>query len=237
MVKLLLQTAHLLQHATGVAGRHLFGDLVVARQQGLGLGDAVFDVAEHGLALIQRRLLLQDAHRVTGHQPRFAVGRLLQPGHHPQQRRLSGSVRADHADLRPGQERQRDLVQDDVAVKSLAGVAEDQDLLHVPTPLPSRLPGRDRWHGRGCGGPLRHRPGYPPPGCARLTDHGEWSATRPRPDYCGMPVAFSAHHARGVHRRGCRHDHTRAAVAAPPRLGAALPVQAAWMRELACALC
>jgi len=153
MVKLLLQTAHLLQHATGVAGRHLFGDLVVARQQGLGLGDAVFDVAEHGLALIQRRLLLQDAHRVTGHQPRFAVGRLLQPGHHPQQRRLSGSVRADHADLRPGQERQRDLVQDDVAVKSLAGVAEDQDLLHVPTPLPSRLPGRDVGTGAVVAGP------------------------------------------------------------------------------------
>jgi hypothetical protein len=116
----------------------LLGDLVVPVEQRPGLGDAVLDVAEHRLGLVQLRFLLQDAHRVTRHKPGLAVGRLLQASHHPQQGRLAGAVRADRADLGAGQEGQRHLVQDDLAVEGLPGMAESENLVHGARTLLAR---------------------------------------------------------------------------------------------------
>ena len=66
VVELLLEPAHLVHELVGVVGRHLLGDLVEPVQLGLGLGHGLLDVAEHGLGLVERRLLVEDADRVAG---------------------------------------------------------------------------------------------------------------------------------------------------------------------------
>ena len=48
--------------------------------------------------------------------------RFLQPSEHPQQRRLAGAVRPDHADPCPRRDDQRDVVEDDVAAVALRDV-------------------------------------------------------------------------------------------------------------------
>jgi hypothetical protein len=153
VVQLLLQPAQLIQQVIGVVRGHLRRDLVVPLDQGPGLSDALLDVAEHRPALVQGGFLRQDAYAVAGLQPDQAVGRLLESSHHAQQRGFAHAVRPDHADLRSGQERQRDVVEDDLAVIRLAGVAESQNLIHAAC-VPS-LPSRDCWHWRFYGEPLR----------------------------------------------------------------------------------
>ena len=51
------------EQLVGVVGRHLLGDLVVLLQQRLGLRDALLDVAEDRLALVQLRLLVEQPDR------------------------------------------------------------------------------------------------------------------------------------------------------------------------------
>ncbi len=159
MVELLLQLAHLLEQLVGVVGRHLLGDLVVPVEQRLGLRDAVLDVPEHGLGLVQLGLLLEDADRESRHEPGVAVGRLLDARHHPQQRRLAGAVRPEHADLRPGQERERDVVQDDLVAVRLA------HSLHLVDELGHVIKGRGsgsalRTTAAGAAGRLLRRPAW-----------------------------------------------------------------------------
>jgi hypothetical protein len=120
VVQLLLQAPHLLEQLVGIVGRHLLGDLVEALDHRLGLGDALLHVAEHRLGLVELRLLLEDADAVARHQPRIAVGRLLNPGHQLQQRRFAGAVRADDADLGSGKEGQGDVVKDHLVAVRLA---------------------------------------------------------------------------------------------------------------------
>ena len=56
--------------------------------------------------------------------------RLLEPGHDPQQRRLAGAVRAEHADLRAGQERERDVRQHlPVGAVELVGPVHREDVV------------------------------------------------------------------------------------------------------------
>ena len=86
-------------------------------QQRLDLGDAFFDVAEHGLRGIEPRLLRQEPDADALGRPRFADELLLLPRHDPQQRALARAVEAEHADLRPGQEREPDVLEDDVVGK------------------------------------------------------------------------------------------------------------------------
>ena len=85
---------------------------------------AVLDVLAHGLRLVELGLLLQDADRRTGLQKRVAVVGNVEPGHDPQDARLTGAVRADDADLRAGKEVQTDVVKDHFVAVRLA------DLLH-----------------------------------------------------------------------------------------------------------
>ena len=86
-------------------------DRVEAVEQVAQLADAVLDVAAHVLGRIELGLLLEEADGGAGMQLGDAGRRLLEPGHDPHQRRLAGAVRAEHADLRSGQERQRDVRQ------------------------------------------------------------------------------------------------------------------------------
>ena len=86
-------------------------DLVEAVEQVAQLAHAVLDVAAHVLLGIEIRLLLEEADRRAGRELRDAGGRLLLARHDPQQRRLAGAVRPEHADLRAGQERQGDVRQ------------------------------------------------------------------------------------------------------------------------------
>jgi hypothetical protein len=118
VVKLLLKLAHLLQEGIGVIRGHLLGDLVVPLQQSLGVRDAVLDIAEDCLALIQPWLLIEHADREPRHQPRVAIRGLLGAGHEAQQRRLTGAVGPHHADFRTRQEGKGDVVENDlVAVR------------------------------------------------------------------------------------------------------------------------
>ena len=145
VVELLLELAHLVHQLVGVVGRHLLGDLVEPLQLRLRLGDRLLDVAEHGLRVVERRLLREHADGVAGHQPGLAVARPVLAGHDPQQARLTGAVRADHADLGAGQEAQRDVVEDDLVAVRLARLLQRVDELShgARTSLTSRQQGFD----------------------------------------------------------------------------------------------
>ena len=93
------------------------------------LGDRVLDVLADRLRLVQRRLLLQQPDRRAGEQLRVAVGGLVETGHDLQHGRLAGAVRADDADLRAGQERQGDVVEDHLVAVRLAHLVHGVDEL------------------------------------------------------------------------------------------------------------
>ena len=103
----LLQARELVGGLVGVVG----GQLVEAVEQGAQLGDAVLDVAAHVLALVELRLLLEQADGRAGRELRLAAVLGVAPGHDPQQRRLAGAVEAEHADLGARQEAQRDVLE------------------------------------------------------------------------------------------------------------------------------
>ena len=133
VVEDLLQLAHLLHELVAVVGRHLLGDRVVPVEFGLDLAEALLDVAEDGLLLVQRRLLLEDADGGPGLQVGVAVVRVLQPGHDLQDRRLPRTVRTDDADLGAGQEVQRHVVEDDLVAVGLPDLLHAVDeLRHAP---------------------------------------------------------------------------------------------------------
>ena len=125
MIQDLLQLPHFLHELVGVVGGHLLGDLVEAVQLLLDLPETLLHVAEDGLLLVQRRLLLKDADGGAGGEYRVAVVGVLQPGHDLQNCRLPRTVRTDHADLRPRQEVQRHVLEDDLVAVGLP------DLLHA----------------------------------------------------------------------------------------------------------
>jgi hypothetical protein len=87
------------------------GDLVEAVEDVAQLADAVLDVAAHVLRGIEPRLLLEEADARVRRQLGGAGRRLFLAGHDPQERRLARAVRAEHADLRAGEERQGDVRQ------------------------------------------------------------------------------------------------------------------------------
>ena len=213
----------------GVVGRHQLGDLVEAVELALDLGDALLDVAEHVLGLVELRLLQEDADGVAGRQERVAVGRLVQPGHDLEHGGLAGAVGTDHADLRARVEGQRHVIEDDLVAVRLARLAHRVDELSQEKPSAvhvavqvgaSILPQRER-RGHiertrpdvaqthlgvapgpptGTGGGIGGDPGASLMSCARLRQRG---ATRP-----GQARHRGRH--RGRHRR-------RSAARRPPR--------------------
>ena len=85
------------------------GELVEAVEQRLGLGDAVLDVAEHVLALVEVGLLLEHPDARARRERGLAAVLLIDAGHDPQQRRLAGAVVAEHPDLGARVEGEREL--------------------------------------------------------------------------------------------------------------------------------
>ena len=83
VVDLLLKGAHLGHQLVevGVGLGHLGGDLVEPVDLGLDLAEALLDIAEHGLGLVQRGLLEQDADAVTRGEARLSVRGLVEPRH------------------------------------------------------------------------------------------------------------------------------------------------------------
>ena len=95
----------------GVRLGELRGDLVEAVEQVAHLAHAVLDVLAHRLGGIELGLLLEQADRRVRRELGDARGRLFLARHDPQQRRLARAVRAEDADLRAGEERERDVRQ------------------------------------------------------------------------------------------------------------------------------
>ena len=95
----------------GVGLGELRGDLVEAVEQVAQLPDAVLDVLAHGLCGVELGLLFQQADARVRCQFGDARGRFLLARHDAQHGRLAGAVRAEHADLRAGEERQGDVRQ------------------------------------------------------------------------------------------------------------------------------
>ena len=111
------------------------GDLVVAVELALDLADGLLDVLQDGLALAQRRLLLEHADRRVGVEDRVAVVGVVEPRHDLEQGGLAGAVGSDDADLGAVEEREGDVVEDDLVTVGLAHVAQREDVLsHAPEP-------------------------------------------------------------------------------------------------------
>ena len=130
-VDLVLELTHLRHEGVEVRVGigHLGAHLVEALDLRQQVGEGLLDVLAHGLVLVERRLLLEDAHGVAGGEARLAVGDVLEAGHDLEQRRLARAVRAHHSDLGAGIDAHRDVVEDDLVVHGLAGAVEHVDEL------------------------------------------------------------------------------------------------------------
>ena len=138
VVEVGLQVAHLGEElvVVGVGVGQLLGDRVVAVELALDLVDGLLDVLQHRLALGQRRLLLEHADGGAGVDDGVTVAGVLQPRHDLQQGRLAGAVGSDDTDLGAVEERQRDVVENDLVAVGLADVAECEDVVsHDPPSL------------------------------------------------------------------------------------------------------
>ncbi|MPL74131.1 hypothetical protein SDC9_19941 [bioreactor metagenome] len=121
-VDLVLQPRHLLGGVVRVVHR----ELVVAFELGGLFRDTLHDVLAHGLGVVELRLLRQIADLGALGGPGLALEVLVDAGHDLQERRLTGAVHADDADLHAGQE-----VQADVLEAFLAARIGLRDAVHV----------------------------------------------------------------------------------------------------------
>jgi hypothetical protein len=95
-------------------------DRVVLTKQIDDLLRPLLDDLAHGLRLVELRLLLEVADRVSGRDHRLANEVLVGPRHDLQERALSRSVQTDDADLRAVEVREVDVLQDGLLVVVLA---------------------------------------------------------------------------------------------------------------------
>ena len=123
-VDLGLQLAHLFHQSVEVGIRigHLLADLVEARDLVGDRTEGHLDVLAHGLGVVQRRLLLQNAHGKARGEGCLAVGDGVESGHDLQQRGLTHAVGADDADLRARQEAQGHVIEDHAVAIGLASL-------------------------------------------------------------------------------------------------------------------
>lgn len=134
VVQVLLELAHLFHQGVAVVGGHELGHLVEALELAHLLGGAVLHVLQDGLRLVELRLLHEDADGEAGRQERVTVGRLLEASHDLENGGLTGTVRADHTDLRTRQEAQRHVIEDDLVAVRLARLAHRVDVLSQEKP-------------------------------------------------------------------------------------------------------
>jgi 8-oxo-dGTP pyrophosphatase MutT (NUDIX family) len=113
-----LDLALFLEDLLHLLRRHLLTELrvdfVVAVQQVADLRHTLFDIPENRLRRIQLRFLLEKSDADASGRKRLTDEVLILPRHDPQQRALAGSVQAEDADLRAGQELQPDVLENDV---------------------------------------------------------------------------------------------------------------------------
>jgi hypothetical protein len=130
-VELALQGAGLVVELVevGVRVTHRHVEVVEPLHLRLELADGLLDVLEDGPALGQRRLLLEHPDRGVGVDDGVAVVRVLEPRHDLQERRLARAVGPDDADLGAVQERQGDIVENDLVAMGLAHVAQREHVL------------------------------------------------------------------------------------------------------------
>ena len=119
--------------------------LVVPLEQGLGLADAVHDVAEHVLRRVEPGLLREVADREPRGQAGLADEAVIGARHDAEERRLARAVGAQHPDLGPRVEGQAD-VREHLAVGRVEAAElvgrEDELRRHDRSTLP--MPGQDR---------------------------------------------------------------------------------------------
>ncbi len=117
-------------------------DVVEAVEQVSERADAVLDVPTDVLRLVELRLLRQQADRRAGCELGDSGGRLVEPGHDPQQRGLAGAVRPQHADLGAGQEGEGDVGEHlPVRAVELVDPVHGVDVLLVRLVLSNAKPG------------------------------------------------------------------------------------------------
>ena len=104
-----LQRADLVEVRIGVAPHR--GHFFVAGEQVANRRHAVHHVAEHVLARIELGLLFQQTDREPGGEAGLAGVAVIDPGHDPKQARLTAAVGADDADLGPGIEGERNVLE------------------------------------------------------------------------------------------------------------------------------
>jgi hypothetical protein len=108
-------------------------DLAEAVEQVAQRADAVLDVAAHVLGRIELRLLLEQPGCCSRRELGDAGRGLVLAGHDPEEGRLAGAVRAEHADLRSRQERERDVRQHlPVGAVELVGPVHRVDVVRHP---------------------------------------------------------------------------------------------------------
>ena len=100
-----------LGHLVGGLFRVVHRQFVVAIEDRLLLGDAEHDVLAHVQRGIELRLLLEVADARALRDPGLAGVFLVEAGHDLEQRRFTGAVDAEHADLGVRIERQMDVIQ------------------------------------------------------------------------------------------------------------------------------
>ena len=139
-VDLGLQLAHLFHQGVEVGVRigHLLTDFIESGDLLGNRAERHLDVLAHGLGVVQRRLLLQDADREARGQAGLAVAHGLQAGHNLQQGGLAHAVRAHDADLRAGQEAQGHVIENHAVAVGFTG------LDHLKHKFSHMLPYRSR---------------------------------------------------------------------------------------------
>ena len=112
-VNAFLQRAHFFHQRVeiGVGLSHQRGDFVIAVHHVSGFARAVLDVFKDVLGRVELRLLLQIADGDVLARPGFAQKFGVDAGHDLDQRRFTGAVRADDADLRTLIKLQIDIAQ------------------------------------------------------------------------------------------------------------------------------
>ena len=95
----------------GIRLAELFADLLVLAHHIDDRLDGFLNDLVHGLAGIERGLLLQQAARVALREHRLADVLVVHAGHDAQQGALAGAIQAQHADLRAVVEAERNIAQ------------------------------------------------------------------------------------------------------------------------------
>ena len=183
-VDLVLKLAHLGHEGVHVAIRvaHLLADLIEAIDLGDHIAKRHAHVLDDGLVVVERRLLLQDAHGVAGSEPGIAVGDLLDTGHDLEQGRLAHTVGAHDADLGTGVEAQGHVVKDYLVAMGLASLIHLVDKLRHMSVL-SFLPAVSLFLFRFSGNEMR-KPAL------KLNEKGAWLPTPPNTTWEKSPGTY-----------------------------------------------